>query len=107
MQEFRRREKTRATRQEKSDSLKPILNDSPFSKPDIRNLIFFAWINMRTPDHLLIHMTKMKKFVAYYRVSTDQQGRSGLGLEAQQVAIGNHLKTIRQEWEIAGEFNRG
>ena len=27
------------------------------------------------------------KFVAYYRVSTDKQGRSGLGLEAQQSAV--------------------
>jgi DNA invertase Pin-like site-specific DNA recombinase len=28
-----------------------------------------------------------KKFIAYYRVSTDKQGRSGLGLEAQQQAV--------------------
>ena len=27
------------------------------------------------------------RFVAYYRVSTDKQGRSGLGLEAQQAAV--------------------
>jgi len=31
------------------------------------------------------------KFIAYYRVSTDKQGRSGLGLEAQRQAVINYL----------------
>jgi DNA invertase Pin-like site-specific DNA recombinase len=27
------------------------------------------------------------KFIAYYRVSTDQQGKSGFGLDAQRQAV--------------------
>ena len=46
-----------------------------------------------------------KSLIAYYRVSTQKQGRSGLGLEAQQTAIANFakaegLKVIREYTEI-------
>jgi DNA invertase Pin-like site-specific DNA recombinase len=33
----------------------------------------------------------VQRFVAYFRVSTARQGRSGLGLEAQQAAVDAHL----------------
>jgi Resolvase, N terminal domain len=38
-----------------------------------------------------MNATQAGKFVAYYRVSTQQQGRGGLGLEAQQRAVQPHL----------------
>lgn len=34
----------------------------------------------------------MKQAIAYYRVSTNRQGKSGLGLEAQQIAVKNYCK---------------
>jgi DNA invertase Pin-like site-specific DNA recombinase len=43
-----------------------------------------------------------RRFVAYYRVSTDRQGRSGLGLEAQQKAVMDYLNG--GAWELVGGF---
>jgi len=50
-------------------------------------------------------------FVAYYRVSTDKQGRSGLGLEAQRAAVAAHVAgtygTVATEFvEVESERKR-
>ncbi|MCZ8105626.1 MAG: recombinase family protein [Burkholderiales bacterium] len=42
------------------------------------------------------------KFVAYYRVSTREQGRSGLGLEAQREAVASFLNG--GSWQLIAEY---
>jgi DNA invertase Pin-like site-specific DNA recombinase len=43
----------------------------------------------------------MKEFVAYFRVSTDRQGRSGLGLEAQTASVRDY---VANQGELVAEY---
>lgn len=47
-------------------------------------------------------MNVVQNAIAYYRVSTDRQGKSGLGLEAQQEAVSSFLRVHR--WQLIDAF---
>lgn len=40
--------------------------------------------------------------IAYFRVSTDRQGKSGLGLEAQKESVNRYLESVG--WNLIGEY---
>lgn len=42
------------------------------------------------------------KCIAYYRVSTDKQGKSGLGLDAQRESVATFIQS--RQWALSGEF---
>ena len=55
---------------------------------------------------------RLPKFIAYYRVSTKKQGRSGLGLDAQREAVsayltGSHGKLIAEFTEVEHGTRKG
>jgi DNA invertase Pin-like site-specific DNA recombinase len=44
------------------------------------------------------------RFVAYYRVSTEKQGRSGLGMEAQQASVAEYIARLGSSARLIAAF---
>lgn len=55
-----------------------------------------------TERHRIGFVGMSDKFVALYRVSTDKQGDSGLGLESQQAIVHRHVESV--DGEIVQQF---
>lgn len=56
----------------------------------------------RTPNAVQLFLDSTKSYISYLRVSTDRQGRSGLGLEAQRKEVMDSLNG--GDWELLREF---
>lgn len=69
-----------------------------------RRLPCLGWVGLGATEmsRVVDSFPKCSCAVAYYRVSTERQGQSGLGLEAQRKAVVDWLNAGR--WELVGEF---
>ena len=65
--------------------------------------MYIAVVNIETlvSKFILINLS-MNKYIAYYRVSTTEQGKSGLGLEAQERDVLNYIS--KTDGELVASF---
>jgi DNA invertase Pin-like site-specific DNA recombinase len=82
------------------------MKSQPSPRECFRQLgVCVAWIGVYISDNVRspkVESAMTARFVSYYRVSTAQQGRSGLGLDAQRETVREFLSG--GDWTKAGEF---